>query len=359
MMNGQGDKTAMSLVFVPLCFMLAPFLQVQETAATRQAFLKLLDRPRVEANERETGRKTSNGLVHIQWDFVSEQRAGKAPERVPALLVRPDKQSKFPVVIVLHGTGGNKEGMKSWLESFANKGVAAIAIDARYHGERNGARNKAEGYTEAITRAWQDPDPRREHPWFYDTCWDLWRLVDVLQKRDDIDPNRIGMLGTSMGGIQTWLAASVDERVKVAAPLIGVQSMRYGLENDGWHARANTVKKAHEAAARDLGAPEVNVRVARELWSKVLPGILDQFDGPAMMPLFAPRPLYIGNGEKDPNCPIKGARLAFAAAEKAYAAKDASDRLKIDVAEGVAHKVTDEQRADSIDWCVRWLKAKP
>ena len=132
--------------------MLAPFLQVQETAATRQAFLKLLDRPRVEANERETGRKTSNGLVHIQWDFVSEQRAGKAPERVPALLVRPDKQGKFPVVIVLHGTGGNKEGMKSWLESFANKGVAAIAIDARYHGERKGARNKAEGYTEAITR---------------------------------------------------------------------------------------------------------------------------------------------------------------------------------------------------------------
>lgn len=349
----------MSLVLLPLCFMLTPYLQVQETAATRQAFLKLLDRPRVEAQERETGRKTSNNLVYIQWEFISEHRPGKAPERVPALLVRPDKPGKFPVVIALHGTGGNKEGMISWLEAFANKGVAAIAIDARYHGERNGAKNKAEGYTEAITRAWQDPNPSREHPWFYDTCWDLWRLIDAIQKRDDIDPARIGMMGISMGGIQTWLAASVDERVKVAAPLIGVQSMRYGLENDGWHARANTVKKAHETAARDLGERTVNARVARELWSRLLPGILDQFDGPSMMPLFAPRALYIGNGELDPNCPIKGARLAFAAAEKAYAAKGASDRLKIDVAAGVPHKVTDEQRVDSIDWCVRWLNDKP
>ena len=340
----------------PLLFPLLLVLgQSPDPATTRQEFLKLLDRPRVDPRPKEIGRETKDGTLSIRWEFISEERAGKDPERVPALLVRPDKPGKFPVVIVLHGTGGNKEGMMSWLTELAKKGVAGLAIDARYHGERNGAKNKAEGYTEAITRAWRDKSPNREHPWFYDTSYDLWRLIDVIEKRDDIDASRIGMLGTSMGGIQTWLAASVDERVKVAAPLIGVQSLRYGLENDGWHARANTVRKAHEEAAKDLGEPMVNARVAKELWNRVIPGITDRFDGPAMLPLFAPRPLYIANGEKDPNCPIIGAKLAFAAAEKAYAAKGASDKLKIDVAPGVPHKVTNEQKADSIAWCVRWL----
>lgn len=342
----------MTPLLFPLLLILA---QAPDAATTRQQFLKLLDRPRVDPRPKELGRETKDGMARIRWEFISEERPGKAPEKVPALLVRPDKPGKYPVVIVLHGTGGNKEGMMSWLTEFAKKGVAGLAIDARYHGERNGAKNKAEGYTEAIARAWRDRGPNPEHPWFYDTAYDLWRLIDVLEKRDDIDASRIGMLGTSMGGIQTWLSASVDERVKVAAPLIGVQSMRYGLENDGWHARANTVRKAHEEAAKDLGEPAVNARVARELWNKVLPGITDRFDGPAMMPLFAPRPLYIGNGEKDPNCPIIGARLAFAAAEKAYAAKGATEKLKVDVALGVPHKVTDEQKADSIAWCVRWL----
>jgi hypothetical protein len=42
------------------------------------------------------------------------------------------------------------------------------------------------------------------------------------------------MIGISMGGIQTWLAASVDERVKVLVPAIAVQSFRWSLENDKW-----------------------------------------------------------------------------------------------------------------------------
>ena len=78
------------------------------------------------------------------------------------------------------------------------------------------------------------------------------------ETRDDVDAKRIGMMGISMGGIQTWLAASVDDRVAVAAPLIGVQSFRWSLENDKWQGRANTIKAAHEAAAKDLGEPMVN-----------------------------------------------------------------------------------------------------
>ena len=71
----------------------------------------------------------------------------------------------------------------------------------------------AQAYNAAIVRAGRaKPGERQEHPFYYDTVWDLWRLVDLLQARGW---KRIGMFGISMGGIQTWLAASVDDRVAV------------------------------------------------------------------------------------------------------------------------------------------------
>ena len=162
------------------------------------------------------------------------------------------------------------------------------------------------------------------------------------------------MIGFSMGGIETWLAAAVDERVKVAVPAIGVQSFRWSLENDHWQGRANTIKAAHQAAAKDLGEPEVNQKVCRALWNKIIPGILDQFDCPSMLRLFAGRPLLILSGEKDGNCPLEGARLAFASAEKAYKDAKASGKLRILVAP-VGHQVTKEQHQAALEWFEKWL----
>jgi len=135
-----------------------------------------------------------------------------------------------------------------------------------------------------------------------------------------------------------------------------VQSFRWSLDNERWQGRANTIKAAHELAARDLKEPMVNQKVCRELWNKVIPGILDDFDCPNMLKLFAGRPLIITNGDKDPNCPIEGARIAYKAAEKAFADANASDKLKIIVGEGIAHAVTAEHRKEAIDFCDKWLK---
>src|SRR5439155_1323006 len=146
-------------------------------------------------------------------------------ERVPALLVKPATATgRLPAVIVLHGTGGTKDRMQDWLTDLAKRGIIGVAIDARYHGDRAGGAKGKEAYEQAILRAWRaKPGVPQEHPFYYDTVWDLWRTVDVLRDRPDVDPVRIGMLGVSMGGIETWLAAAADERVAVAVPAIAVQ----------------------------------------------------------------------------------------------------------------------------------------
>jgi acetyl esterase/lipase len=98
-------------------------------------------------------------------------------------------------------------------------------------------------------------------------------LVRSKAKEWGIDPDRIGMVGISMGGIQTWLAGAADVRVRVAVPAIAVQSFRWSLDHDRWQGRANTIREAHEAAAADLGEPAVNRRVCRELSPNGLIGV--------------------------------------------------------------------------------------
>lgn len=325
----------------------------------KAAFLKLLDRPKVPPDIVRAKPVEKNGLVSTRWSFASEKKADGTVERVPVLSVAPaGKTGKRPVMIVLHGTGGNKDGVVSWLDEFARQGIIGIAIDARYHGDRSGGKKGAEAYVAAITRAWQTPTGKpMEHPFYYDTVWDLWRLLDVLESQPEIDPKRIGMLGISMGGIETWLAASVDDRVAVAAPLIGVQSFRWSLEHEKWQGRANTIKAAHEAAARDLKEPAVNARVCRELWGKVIPGVLDDYDCPNLIQLFAGRPLFIANGELDGNCPVEGAKLAIATAEEAFIKASARDKLEVRVNAGVGHQVTPEDRKAAIAFCGKWLSS--
>jgi dienelactone hydrolase len=239
---------------------------------------------------------------------------------VPTLVVWPETvKGKMPAVLVLHGTGGSKDGMIGEMKKLAKRGIIGVAIAARYHGGRSGGAKGAAAYNEAIARAWKTKagEPM-EHPFYYDTCWDIWRCVDYLETRPDVDAKKLGIIGYSMGGIETWLAAAVDHRFLVSVPAIGVQSFRWSLDNDKWQGRAGTIKLAHEQAAKDLGEKAINQRVCRELWSKIIPGILDQYDCPSMLRLFAGRPLLILNGTKDGNCPYGGAKIAIASAERAY-----------------------------------------
>ena len=289
----------------------SPALKYPAPDRVRSDFQKLLDRPRVDPKAEFTS-ATAGDLTVQTGSFFSEP-----DEQVPTVIVKQTARAgRLPVVVSLHGTGRNKESRSDLLRLLARRGYLAVAIDARYHGDRvPGGASGSEQYNEAVIAAWRTkPGVKQEYPFWYDTAYDLWRTVDYLLTRADVDPDRIGMIGFSMGGAQIWLAASVDTRVKVSIPVIAVQSLRWSLEHDRWQGRARTIAAAHAVAAGDLGEPEVTPRVARALWSKIMPGILDEFDGPSMIRLFAPRPLLILNAENDSNCPLPGAELAFAQA---------------------------------------------
>jgi dienelactone hydrolase len=344
-------------------FLFVPqFLHAQDVpkyaapAEVRASFKKLLDRSKVSLDAKVAAEQHSGDRTVLEYiTFASEKKANGDIERVPTILLRPEKsKGRMPAAIVLHGTGGNKDSQLGFMKELAKRNIIGVAIDARYHGVRvtKGGTN----YQQAITKAWltKTSEPM-EHPFYYDTVWDLWRLVDYLETRDDVDAKNIGMIGFSMGGIQTYLAAAADERVKVIVPAIAVQSFRWSLENDQWKGRAGTIKQANEQAAKDLGESAVNQKVCRALWNKVVPGILDDYDCPSMLRLCAGRPLLILSGTKDGNCPYGGAKIAIASAERAYKDANASDRLSV-LVEEVGHTVTAKQRTAALDWFEKWLK---
>lgn len=191
-------------------------------------------------------------------------------------------------------------------------------------------------------------------PFIFDTVWDLIKLAEYLTQRKDIDPQRIGITGISLGGMQAWFAAAVDTRYSVAVPLIGVQGFRWAIENDAWQARVDSLKPLFEVARIDMGKSEIDKEVVKKVWGRIAPGIASQFDAPYSVPVIAPRPLYLLNGAEDPRCPLGGLVVPVKRAKKAY--KKTPANFKFVAEEGVGHTVTSFMIKESSDWFDKFLK---
>jgi pimeloyl-ACP methyl ester carboxylesterase len=134
-----------------------------------------------------------------------------------------------------------------------------------------------------------------------------------------------------------------------------VQSFKWALDNESWRSRAETFKPALDAAAKDEGEA-VNAAFVRKFYDRVVPGIYGQFDGPAMLPLIAPRPLLVINGDTDPRTPMPGLQECLTAARTAYRAAGAEPKLQVILQPQTGHKVTVEARQAAVDWFVKWLR---
>jgi dienelactone hydrolase len=313
-------------------------------AAVRAGFLRQFERPRVPLAPERRRTETRGGLLYEQVTVASE-----AGVRVPVLLVRPPGDAPRPVIVCLHGLGGNKEGMQPYLERFARHGFVGVALDARYHGDRAG------DVQAAMAEAYRTGT---EHPYLWDTAWDTWRVMDYLETRPDVDAGRIGVMGISLGGHTTWMV-SADPRVKVAVPCIAVCSWRWQLAHHGYTQRVNNLHGAFDAVRVALGEPEINPRVVAAAWSRWLPGIPERYDCQDILAAMAPRPLLILNGDSDPVAPIEGVREAYAQIESAYRRAHAADRLRLVVAERSGHTVTAEQQEIMVAWFDQWLGDGP
>jgi hypothetical protein len=88
---------------------------------------------------------------------------------------------------------------------------------------------------------------------------------------------------------------------------------------------------------------------------RVAPGIYDRFDGPAMLPLVAPRPFLAINGVSDDRTPLPGLKLC-AVARAAYQAARADENSTLTIQPNTGHKANPESVVAARAWLVRRLK---
>jgi dienelactone hydrolase len=158
---------------------------------------------------------------------------------VPGYLEFPkDVEPPYPIVLLMHGWSGSKE---NWWEkgnyisggdareALLEKGFAVFALDAQGHGDRI-AENDYH-----VVNLYNDPGapPRKNYFTLQEiitqTVVDHRRGLDYLAARSDVDMNRIGLLGYSMGGFHAVALTAVEPRIKLAVGCVVPVSWRENL----------------------------------------------------------------------------------------------------------------------------------
>jgi hypothetical protein len=138
--------------------------------------------------------------------------------------------------------------------------------------------------------------------------WNHRRALDLLESLPEVDPQRLGCIGHSLGGHNTLFLAVFDERVRVAVTSCGFNSFAKYMGGDltGW---------SHQGYMPRI-ASEYGVSPAR------MP-----FDFGEILGAIAPRAVFVNAPTGDGNFAIEGVKDCLKAAAPVYALYQAGDRL--------------------------------
>jgi dienelactone hydrolase len=120
---------------------------------------------------------------------------------VHAEYFRPEGDGRRPAVIVLHILGADFALSRYLAARLADRGVAAMFVKLPYYGERRPKNGTQRFLSSDITRS---VTSMRQG-----VC-DVRRAAAWLSSRPEIDPQKLGITGVSLGGIVSALAASAD-----------------------------------------------------------------------------------------------------------------------------------------------------
>lgn len=174
---------------------------------------------------------------------------------VPGFLEMPkDAKRPCPLVLLLHGWSGSKQvwwedkGIHSggvMRKALLGAGYAVLALDASTHGERSNEIDYLH------VNAYADPKaPERSNYFTFaeisvQTVKDYRRGLDYVLQRPDIDPARVGLVGYSMGGMDSFFLMSVEPRIKTFVACVSpLASQSYGAARPvdyTWGARGKSL----------------------------------------------------------------------------------------------------------------------
>lgn len=197
--------------------------------------------------------------------YEGELYRGK-PTRVFAYYATPQTMSgaeatkgSLPAVVLVHGGGGT--AFREWVELWAKRGYAAIAMDLTGHQPiegkdanqmENRARLEDGGPTQGDEESFAGDEASVNDRWSYHAVADVVRAHSLLRSFPEVDPERTAVTGISWGGYTTCIVAGVDSRFNAAVPVYGCGFLH---ENSAWLDRLNQLTEAQRARWVSLWDP--------------------------------------------------------------------------------------------------------
>jgi dienelactone hydrolase len=362
--QAQADHSKLELSFLQQEFKSLPEWQPKARA---RIFDHLFYTPPPVAPQPQVVRRTDKG------DYTEEYLTFQTtPDlRVPAYVLVP-KNARLPApgIVALHSHDGvymwGKEkiveleqehrwltaykqeayGGKSITAELVRQGYVVITIDAFYWGERRmlldddppAYRERPLGMTDQEIHAFNQRGQENESlmarslftagiTWPGVLLWDDIRTLDYLASRPEVDRNRIGCVGLSMGGYRSYLLAALDARIKAAVDV-------------GWMTSFASQIKQH--VIDTIG------------FSFHINGLYRYLDFPDFAALIAPRALMVINGSQDQLFAPDGVKAAFDKIARCYAKAGAPDRQRCRLFDA-PHQFNREMQAEAWDWLKRWV----
>jgi pimeloyl-ACP methyl ester carboxylesterase len=203
---------------------------------------------------------------------------------LPAYFVKRSdvKDHKWPTVVFFAGLDSTKEILYfRGGPDLAKRGVACLVIDAPGNGEAIRFRGMPARYDSEVAGS---------------------AAIDYLQKRPDVDKNRIGVVGVSLGGYFAPRAAAFDKRFKTCVAW-GAQWDYYAV----WKERVDKAFKSSLSVPGEhilwfLGVDNMD-QALEKLKPFTLEGVAQKVECPFLLT----------HGEKDAQISMESARKEFAA----------------------------------------------
>ncbi|MGJ8724625.1 MAG: alpha/beta hydrolase family protein [Roseibacillus sp.] len=178
---------------------------------------ELVDRPAMRDAE---GFEAKGGVKAIYYDALDWK--GK-PTKVFAWLGVPERSvGKVPGVVLVHGGGGT--AFQSWVEKWNERGFAAISIAVEGQTDRKegkGPWEKHEWAGPSRVGIYGDSNQPLKDQWMYHAVADTVLAHSLLRSFPGVDETKVGLMGTSWGGVITSTVMGIDERFAFAIPVYG------------------------------------------------------------------------------------------------------------------------------------------
>ena len=250
-------------------------------------------------------------------------------ERVPAYLLLPrTRDGRLPAVLCLHQTTaigkgepagvGGKESLH-YAAHLAARGFVTLAPDYPNFGDHP-FDTYGKGYVSGSMKAIRDNS----------------RAVDLLVSLPEIDPERIGCMGHSLGGHNTLFTGVFEPRLKAFVTNCGFNAFRHYYKGDlkGWSS------KTYMPRIPGYGG-----------WERM------PFDFHEVLAALAPRPVLAIGPLHDDNFAVEGVREAVSSARDVYRLLGAEERLEAEHPD-CAHDFSPAMRERAYAFFDRWLARK-